>query len=172
MTVADSVADEAGGADLKTLAMRFAEILNAEARDLVDAGADVVQFDEPCFNIYLDEVAAWGIEALEQAMDGVAAPEAVHICYGYGTPVVLAVEDAEHRLGALRRDAAAAGEVVGRSGVGRDAPRRAWTWRCSARWPARTCLSASSTSEPTRSSRRRWWRSGFAACCRTWTPRI
>ena len=65
MTVADSVADEAGGADFQTLAMRFAKILNAEARDLVEAGADIVQFDEPCFNIYLDEVSAWGIEALE-----------------------------------------------------------------------------------------------------------
>jgi len=90
MTVADSVADEAGNADFKTLAMRFAEILNREARDLVEAGADVIQFDEPCFNIYLDEVVAWGIETLEQAMDGVRARKAVHICYGYGTPAVLA----------------------------------------------------------------------------------
>jgi 5-methyltetrahydropteroyltriglutamate--homocysteine methyltransferase len=90
MTTADSVADEAAGADFKTLAMRFAALLNAEARDLVDAGADVVQFDEPCFNIYLDEVAAWGMEALERAMDGVRAIKAVHICYGYGTPAVLA----------------------------------------------------------------------------------
>ena len=89
MTVADSVADEAGDADFKTLAMRFAEILNREARDLVDAGADVIQFDEPCFNIYLDEVAAWGIETLEQAMDGIGVRKAVHICYGYGTPTVL-----------------------------------------------------------------------------------
>jgi 5-methyltetrahydropteroyltriglutamate--homocysteine methyltransferase len=68
--------------------MRFAAILNGEARDLVEAGADVVQFDEPCFNVYLDEVAEWGIEALEQCMDGVAARKAVHICYGYGTPTV------------------------------------------------------------------------------------
>ena len=90
MTVADSVADEVSDTDFKTLAMRFAEILNREARDLVDAGADVIQFDEPCFNIYLDEVVAWGIETLEQAMDGVRAQKAVHICYGYGTPAVLA----------------------------------------------------------------------------------
>jgi 5-methyltetrahydropteroyltriglutamate--homocysteine methyltransferase len=89
MTVADSVADEAGDADFETLSMRFAAILNAEARDLVEAGADVVQFDEPCFNIYLDEVSAWGIAALEIAMAGVAARKAVHICYGYGTPLVL-----------------------------------------------------------------------------------
>ena len=71
MTIADSVADEHYGADRKTLAMHFAAILNAEARDLAAAGADVIQFDEPCFNIYLDEVEAWGIEALEQCMDGV-----------------------------------------------------------------------------------------------------
>jgi len=90
MTIVDSVADEHYGADRKTLAMRFARVLNAEARELAAAGADVIQFDEPCFNIYLDEVDAWGIDALEQCMDGVSARRAVHICYGYGTPAVLA----------------------------------------------------------------------------------
>ncbi len=90
MTIVDSIADEHYGADRKTLAMRFACALNAEARDLAAAGADVIQFDEPCFNIYVDEVEAWGIEALEQCMDGVTARKAVHICYGYGTPAVLA----------------------------------------------------------------------------------
>ena len=90
MTIVDSVADEHYRTDRKSLAMRFARILNAEARELASAGADVVQFDEPCFNIYLDDVEAWGIEALEQCMDGVAARKAVHICYGYGTPAVLA----------------------------------------------------------------------------------
>ena len=90
MTIVDSVADEHYGADRKTLAMRFARVLNAEARELAAAGADVIQFDEPCFNIYLEEVEAWGIEALEQCMEGVAASKAVHICYGYGTPAVLA----------------------------------------------------------------------------------
>lgn len=90
MTIADSVIDEHGNADDKTLAMRFAKILNAEAKALVDAGADIVQFDEPCFNIYLEEVGQWGIEALELCMDGVRATRAVHICYGYGTAPVLA----------------------------------------------------------------------------------
>mgnify|MGYP006272967523 CR=1 FL=1 len=90
MTIADSVKDEYYGEDDRALAMRFAAILNAEARALVDAGADIVQFDEPCFNIYLDEVGAWGIEALERCIEGVRATTAVHICYGYGTPVVLA----------------------------------------------------------------------------------
>jgi 5-methyltetrahydropteroyltriglutamate--homocysteine methyltransferase len=90
MTIVDSVADEHYGTDRKTLAMTFARILNAEARELAAAGADVVQFDEPCFNIFLDEVEAWGLEALEACMDGVGAKRAVHICYGYGTPTVLA----------------------------------------------------------------------------------
>jgi 5-methyltetrahydropteroyltriglutamate--homocysteine methyltransferase len=90
MTIVDSVADEYYGTDRKTMAMMFAGILNAEARELAAAGADVIQFDEPCFNIYLDEVEAWGIEALEACMDDVQARRAVHICYGYGTPTVLA----------------------------------------------------------------------------------
>jgi 5-methyltetrahydropteroyltriglutamate--homocysteine methyltransferase len=90
MTIADSVIDEHYGADDKALAMHFAKILNAEARALVEAGADIVQFDEPCFNVYLDEVGEWGIEALERCMDGVKATKAVHICYGYGTAPVLA----------------------------------------------------------------------------------
>ena len=90
MTIADSVADEHYREDRKTRAMRFARILNAEARALAEAGADVIQFDEPCFNIYLDDVQAWGVEALEQCLDGVRAVKAVHICYGYGVPVVIA----------------------------------------------------------------------------------
>jgi 5-methyltetrahydropteroyltriglutamate--homocysteine methyltransferase len=90
MTIVDSVADEYYGTDRKTLAMKFAEILNAEARDLAGAGADVIQFDEPCFNIFLEDVEAWGIDVLEACMDGVPAKRAVHICYGYGTPAVLA----------------------------------------------------------------------------------
>ena len=65
-------------------------LLNAEARDLAAAGADVIQFDEPCFNIYLDKVKAWGIRALEAAIDGVTCTTAIHICYSYGIPRVLA----------------------------------------------------------------------------------
>jgi 5-methyltetrahydropteroyltriglutamate--homocysteine methyltransferase len=90
MTIVDEVADEYYGVDRKTLAMHFARILNAEARALADAGADVVQFDEPCFTIYLEEVERWGIEALEACLEGVAARKAVHICYGYGTEAVVA----------------------------------------------------------------------------------
>src|SRR5215475_14428732 len=76
--------------DEETLAMHFAGLLNAEARALAAAGADVVQFDEPCFNIYLDKVKAWGIRALEAAITGVNCTTTIHICYSYGIPRVLA----------------------------------------------------------------------------------
>lgn len=62
---------------------------NAEARDLADVGADVIQLDDPCFNIYLDKMARWGVEALERALDAVPCTTAVHICYSYGIPRVL-----------------------------------------------------------------------------------
>ncbi len=90
MTIVDTVLDEHYREDEATLARRFAAIVNAEARALADAGADVIQLDEPCFNIYVDKVRAWGIDTLEQALDGVRATTAVHICYGYGIDRVLA----------------------------------------------------------------------------------
>ncbi len=83
MTMADTLADEHYG-DRAALAMVFADILNAESRELAAAGVSVIQFDEPAFNVYMDEVKTWGIEALERAAAGVAATTAVHICYGYG----------------------------------------------------------------------------------------
>ncbi|MHB8574043.1 MAG: methionine synthase [Dehalococcoidia bacterium] len=90
MTTVDSLLDEHYHTDEQTLAMRFATILNQEAAQLAEAGADIIQFDEPCFNIYTDRVGEWGIEALERCIDGVAARTAVHVCYGYGVPAVLA----------------------------------------------------------------------------------
>ncbi len=66
------------------LAWAFAEILNAEARAIEAAGIDVIQFDEPAFNVYFDEVRDWGVAALERAAQGLACKTAVHICYGYG----------------------------------------------------------------------------------------
>jgi 5-methyltetrahydropteroyltriglutamate--homocysteine methyltransferase len=90
MTIVDSTADEYYGQDDKTMAMRWAALLNAEARDLAAAGADIVQFDEPCFNVYLEKVTAWGMEALERAIERVSCTTAVHICYSYGIPRVLA----------------------------------------------------------------------------------
>lgn len=89
MTVADSVFDEAGGRSDADFAAAYAALLNRECRALSAAGADVIQIDEPCFNIYLDEVKDWGIELLERSFEGVASKRAVHICYGYGTEVVL-----------------------------------------------------------------------------------
>jgi 5-methyltetrahydropteroyltriglutamate--homocysteine methyltransferase len=90
MTCVDTTLDEHYRCDEETLAMRFAALLNAEARDLAAAGADVIQLDEPCFNIYLDKVKAWGIRALEAAIAGVTCTTAIHICYSYGIPRVLA----------------------------------------------------------------------------------
>jgi 5-methyltetrahydropteroyltriglutamate--homocysteine methyltransferase len=89
MTIVDSSLDEHYGIEERALAMHFAEILNAEALVLQDAGADVIQFDEPCFNIYLDKVQEWGIETLERCMLGLTVKKGVHICYGYGTGAVL-----------------------------------------------------------------------------------
>ena len=83
MTMVDTLHDEHYGSREK-LAMAFAGILNQEARELADAGVDVVQFDEPAFNVYFDEVRDWGIAALERAREGVKSTVAVHICYGYG----------------------------------------------------------------------------------------
>lgn len=83
MTICDTLADGYYGrrADM---AMRFAELLNAEAREIEAAGADVIQFDEPAFNVFLEEVRDWGLPALERAMQGLKATTVVHICYGYG----------------------------------------------------------------------------------------
>ena len=83
MTIVDTLADEHYG-DRKALAMAFAGVLNQEARDLAATGVDVIQFDEPAFNVYMDDVAAWGLEALQRAAAGLSCRTAVHICYGYG----------------------------------------------------------------------------------------
>jgi 5-methyltetrahydropteroyltriglutamate--homocysteine methyltransferase len=83
MTIVDTIADEHYG-DRVTMAMAFAGLLNEEARGLSADGVDVVQFDEPAFNVYMDEVKEWGIAALHRAIEGLSAKTAVHICYGYG----------------------------------------------------------------------------------------
>jgi len=66
------------------LAWEFAKILNQEAKELEAAGVDIIQFDEPAFNVFFDEVNDWGIAALERAVEGLNCETAVHICYGYG----------------------------------------------------------------------------------------
>lgn len=83
MTMVDTLEDD-HYRDRQELAMVFAAILNEEAKDLEEAGVDVIQFDEPAFNVFMDQVGGWGIEALERAATGLAATTAVHICYGYG----------------------------------------------------------------------------------------
>jgi 5-methyltetrahydropteroyltriglutamate--homocysteine methyltransferase len=83
MTISDTVADEFYGDKVK-MAMAFADLLNKEARALEADGVDVIQFDEPAFNVFMTEVQGWGIEALHRAIDGLKCTTAVHICYGYG----------------------------------------------------------------------------------------
>ena len=83
MTIVDTIADRHYGDKVK-LAMAFAELLNQEARALQKDGVDVIQFDEPAFNVYMDDVKKWGIEALHRAIRGLKCTTCVHICYGYG----------------------------------------------------------------------------------------
>jgi len=83
MTMVDTLHDAHYGSREK-LAWAFAEILNEEAREIEATGVDVIQFDEPAFNVYFDEVREWGVAALERAAQGLRCATAVHICYGYG----------------------------------------------------------------------------------------
>jgi 5-methyltetrahydropteroyltriglutamate--homocysteine methyltransferase len=83
MTIADTIADAHYG-DKISMAMAFAGLLNQEARALEKDGVDVVQFDEPAFNVFTNEVSGWGIDAMHRAIEGLTCTTAVHICYGYG----------------------------------------------------------------------------------------
>jgi 5-methyltetrahydropteroyltriglutamate--homocysteine methyltransferase len=86
MTIVDTIADAYYGDRVK-MAMAFAVLLNEEARGLAADGVDVIQFDEPAFNVYMEDAAGWGgIAALHRAIEGVSCTSAVHICYGYGIP--------------------------------------------------------------------------------------
>jgi 5-methyltetrahydropteroyltriglutamate--homocysteine methyltransferase len=83
MTIVDTVADSFYGDRVK-MAFAFAELLNQEALALQADGVDIIQFDEPAFNVYMKEAADWGVQALERAAQGLTCTTAVHICYGYG----------------------------------------------------------------------------------------
>ncbi|HVV62836.1 MAG TPA: methionine synthase [Pseudolabrys sp.] len=83
MTIADTIADSYYGDKVK-MAMAFAGLLNQEARALQADGVDVIQFDEPAFNVFMDDVGGWGVDAMHRAIDGLTCTTAVHICYGYG----------------------------------------------------------------------------------------
>jgi 5-methyltetrahydropteroyltriglutamate--homocysteine methyltransferase len=83
MTIVDTVADQFYGDRVK-MAFAFAALLNQEARALQADGVDILQFDEPAFNVYMKDAAEWGVQALERAAEGLTCTTAVHICYGYG----------------------------------------------------------------------------------------
>ncbi len=83
MTVVDTIHDAFYGSRAK-LGLAVASLLNEEARELAALGVDMIQLDEPAFNVYMDEVREWGIDALNRAVDGLACRTVVHICYGYG----------------------------------------------------------------------------------------
>lgn len=83
MTMIDTLYD-AHYKSREKLAWEFAKILNEEAKELEAAGVDIIQFDEPAFNVFFDEVNDWGVATLERALEGLQCETAVHICYGYG----------------------------------------------------------------------------------------
>jgi 5-methyltetrahydropteroyltriglutamate--homocysteine methyltransferase len=114
MTICDTVADRHYG-DRARMAMEFAELLNEEARGLEADGVDVIQFDEPAFNVYAEEVKRWGIEALHRAIEGLACTTAVHICYGYG---IQANIDWKNSLGAEWRQYEEVFPALARSRIG------------------------------------------------------
>ncbi|MBM3598971.1 MAG: methionine synthase [Alphaproteobacteria bacterium] len=114
MTIVDTIADNHYGDKVK-MAMAFAEALNEEARELEKLGVDVIQFDEPAFNVYMDEVRDWGIVALERAAQGVTCKTAVHICYGYG---IKANIDWKATLGSEWRQYELTFPVIARSKIG------------------------------------------------------
>jgi 5-methyltetrahydropteroyltriglutamate--homocysteine methyltransferase len=95
MTIVDTVADNFYGDKIK-MAMAFAELLNQEALALQADGVDIIQFDEPAFNVYMKDAAEWGVKVLERAAQGLTCTTAVHICYGYG---IQANNDWKEKLG-------------------------------------------------------------------------
>ncbi len=113
MTIVDTVADRHYGDRIK-MAFAFAELLNEEVRALQADGVDMIQFDEPAFNVYMDEVRDWGIEALQRAAQGLTCATAVHICYGYG---IKANTDWKQTLGSEWRQYETTFPVIARSTI-------------------------------------------------------
>jgi 5-methyltetrahydropteroyltriglutamate--homocysteine methyltransferase len=113
MTIVDTIADEHYGRR-DDLAFAFAAALNEEARELAALGVDVIQFDEPAFNVYMDQVAEWGMAALERAREGLTCTTAVHICYGYGIKPNL---DWKRTLGSEWRQYEETFPVIARSSI-------------------------------------------------------
>jgi 5-methyltetrahydropteroyltriglutamate--homocysteine methyltransferase len=113
MTIIDTIADRHYGDRVK-MAFAFAELLNEEAKALQADGIDLIQFDEPAFNVYMSEVNQWGIKALERAAEGLTCATAVHICYGYG---IKANTDWKQTLGAEWRQYEEIFPVIDRSPI-------------------------------------------------------
>ena len=113
MTIVDTIADEYYGDKVK-MAMAFAALLNQGARALEKDGVDVIQFDEPAFNVYMSEVKTWGVKALERAAKGLKCTTAVHICYGYG---IKANTDWKETLGTEWRQYAEIFPVLAKSSI-------------------------------------------------------
>ena len=157
MTMVDTLYDAHYGSREK-LALAFADILNEEARAIAAAGVDVIQFDEPAFNVYFDEVRDWGVAALERAAAGLTCTTAVHICYGYG---IKANIDWKKTLGSEWRQYEQTFPLSCRIDV---STRFRWSARTrmsrstsSGSSKARTCWSGPSTSRATASRRRKRW---------------
>ena len=113
MTIVDTIADAHYGRR-EDLAMAFAEVLNEEALELQAFGVDVIQFDEPAWNVYMPLVAEWGMAALERAARGLTCTTAVHICYGYG---IKANIDWKETLGGSWRHYEETFPVIARSSI-------------------------------------------------------
>ncbi|WJR76042.1 methionine synthase [Bradyrhizobium sp. NP1] len=114
MTIVDTIADRYYGDRIK-MAFAFAELLNQEAKALEADGVDLIQFDEPAFNVYMAEVRDWGVAALERAAQGLTCATAVHICYGYG---IKANTDWKETLGSEWRQYEETFPVIDRSAIG------------------------------------------------------
>jgi 5-methyltetrahydropteroyltriglutamate--homocysteine methyltransferase len=82
-TMAQQAQIEYYGGSREEAAMDYAAAVNAEMRDLFSAGADVVQIDEPYMQARPEEARAYGLRALNRALDGISGTTAVHICFGY-----------------------------------------------------------------------------------------
>ena len=113
MTIVDTVADSFYGDKVK-LAMAFAELLNQEALALQADGVDIIQFDEPAFNVYMKDAADWGVRVLERAAQGLTCTTAVHICYGYG---IQANDDWKVKLGGEWRQYEAVFPALAKSSI-------------------------------------------------------
>ena len=137
---------------------RSPTVLNEEARELEAAGVDVIQFDEPAFNVFMADVKEWGIDALHRAIEGLTCTTAVHICYGYGIEANIRWKQT---LGAEWRqyeaDLSGAERQPDRAGLpGMRQFARAHR-RCSGCSRTRTSCSAPSTSPRSRSRRPSRW---------------